>query len=146
MPEPVKHQVTEEDAQRIREEDFQRAAARRLEIEARRAADPDYHPHDPPVPDIPAWAMQPGQMVELPPRAHRILGGKAGEIIDHLHDDEPVFVFRAQDILSVFALEAYAELIEKYDGQGKQAMSLSHAIQDFRYWQKANPQWVKLPD
>mgnify|MGYP000332417470 CR=1 FL=1 len=74
------------------------------------------------------------------------VSGKAGEILQHLYPGEPVFIFRAKDILSVFALEAYAALIEKYDGQGDQALSLSGAIHGFRTWQKTNPDKVKLPD
>lgn len=74
------------------------------------------------------------------------VGGKAGEILQHLLPDEPVFVFRAKDILSVFALEAYADLVEKYNGQGKQGATLYESIQAFRDWQRANPDKIKLPD
>jgi hypothetical protein len=72
--------------------------------------------------------------------------GKAGEILAHLHPDEPIFVFRAQDILSVMVLSHYAKLLEDYQQDGSQLVSVVDAANDFRSWQKANPGKVKLPD
>lgn len=74
------------------------------------------------------------------------VSGKAGEILQHLHKDEPVFIFRAQDILSVWALEEYARVVEKYDPHGPHLESIVDAADTFRQWQKANPSLVKLPD
>lgn len=71
---------------------------------------------------------------------------KAQSILDHLLPDEPYFVFRAKDILSSFGLEAYLTVVEKFDPTGEQAESLVHTINQFRTWQKANPDKVKLPD
>lgn len=70
---------------------------------------------------------------------------KAKAILGNLTPGEPYFVFRAQDILSIFALEAYSELIRKYGGQA-QLDSLLEAQEQFLEWQRANPGKVKLPD
>ena len=88
------------------------------------------------------------QQAPLPfePKLKAVVGGKAGEILDHLYPDEPVFVFRAKDILSVFALDEYARIVEKYDAHGPQIQSIVDRANDFRAWQKANPDKVKLPD
>jgi hypothetical protein len=74
------------------------------------------------------------------------ISGKAGEILSHLHPDEPIFVFRAQDILSVMVLSHYASLLEDYQQEGTQLASVIDAANDFRSWQRANPGKVKLPD
>lgn len=71
---------------------------------------------------------------------------KAGEILAHLQPDEPIFIFRAQDILSVMVLVHYASLLEDYQQDGDKLASVVDAANDFRSWQKANPGKVKLPD
>lgn len=83
-----------------------------------------------------------------PPSAtiHQITESKAQSILSHLTPGEPYFVFRAQDILSSFALEAYLTLVEKFNPTGPQAESLVDTLAEFRSWQQANPQRVKLPD
>ena len=63
-----------------------------------------------------------------------------------LHDGEPWFVFRAQDILSSFALEAYLTMLEKFNPNSPQVESCTHMVNAFRAWQQANPGKVKLPD
>jgi hypothetical protein len=72
--------------------------------------------------------------------------GKAKDILTHLHDGEPVFVFRAKDILSTFALDEYAKFVEKFSPASPQLVSIVDATNDFRAWQRANPDKVKLPD
>lgn len=71
---------------------------------------------------------------------------KATQILSTLRPGEPFFVFRAQDILSSFAIEAYLTLVEKFNPTGPQAESLTDALNEFRAWQQAHPQEVKLPD
>jgi len=71
---------------------------------------------------------------------------KATQILSHLRPGEPFFIFRAQDILSSFAIEAYLTLVEKFNPTGPQAESLVEALNEFRAWQQAHPQEVKLPD
>lgn len=75
-----------------------------------------------------------------------MVSGKAGEILGHLHPEEPIFVFRAQDILSVMVLSHYARLVEEYQQHGYQLESIIDAANDFRKWQRENPGLVKLPD
>lgn len=75
-----------------------------------------------------------------------LMPGKAQEILDSLLPGEPVFVFRAKDILSSFALEAYLTMVEKFAHNGPQAASLVEAINRFREWQTSHPNDVKLPD
>lgn len=78
-------------------------------------------------------------MVVPPPR-------KGDEILGHLIPGEPFFVFRAKDILSTFALDEYAKIVEKFTPHSPQLESLVEAINEFRAWQVANPDKVKLPD
>lgn len=72
--------------------------------------------------------------------------GKAGEILQHLHPGEPVFVLRAQDVLSVLNMNHYLTLIETYSPHSDQAQSITDMIGSFLSWQRANPSLVKLPD
>lgn len=72
--------------------------------------------------------------------------GKAKEILSHLHAGEPVFIFRAKDILSSFALDKYAEIVEKFAPDSPQLVSIVDTTNEFRAWQRANPDKVKLPD
>lgn len=74
------------------------------------------------------------------------VSGKAGEILQHLHPGEPVFILRAKDILSTFALDEYAKFVEKFSPHSPQLASIVDVTNDFRSWQVANPDKVKLPD
>jgi len=61
---------------------------------------------------------------------------KYGDIqIDRIHnEDEPVVVFRAQDILATHALREYRKLMEAIGNkEGVESMTLS--IQRFEAWQ-----------
>lgn len=79
-------------------------------------------------------------------RIQMAVTGKAGEILGHLEEDEPIFVFRAKDILSTFALDEYAKLVEKFNPHSPQLNSLVEATIQFREWQRDHPSLVKLPD
>lgn len=72
--------------------------------------------------------------------------GKGDHILGHLIPGEPFFVFRAKDILSTFALDEYAKLVEKFNPDSPQLVSLVDSINSFRSWQIDNPSEVKLPD
>lgn len=72
--------------------------------------------------------------------------GKAADIVAHLFPGEPVFVFRAKDILSTFALDEYAKMVEKFSPGSPQLESIVDATNDFREWQRTHPQLIKLPD
>lgn len=82
-----------------------------------------------------------------------------------LHPGEPWFFLRAQDQLSVAAVKQYAVLLQNVADQvsegenlsEEEAMKLSLSLEDqaaqvaefamqFREWQIANPDKVKLPD
>lgn len=71
---------------------------------------------------------------------------RGSAIMAHLYEGEPWFVFRAHDILSSFALDAYLTLIEKFNPDSPQVESCTEMVNAFRRWQQANPSLVKLPD
>lgn len=61
--------------------------------------------------------------------------------------DEPIFVLRAKDLLSVLALQAYIDFLEKYEANDAPILvEAVDRLNEFREWQKANPGKVKLPD
>lgn len=86
-------------------------------------------------------ARQRAQQLEIPG-----ISGKAGEILSHLIEDEPIFVFRAKDLLSTFALDEYAKMVEKFNPDSPQLVSIVDATNDFREWQRNHPGLVHLPD
>lgn len=61
-------------------------------------------------------------------------------------DDEPLILFRAKDKLTPELLEHYKEMCQKAGCQPQQVDSLDELIQQFRDWQVANPDKVRLPD
>lgn len=73
-----------------------------------------------------------------------------------LKPDEPWFLLRGQDKLTPYAMEAYADLLaeeapdmdtaEGVDRLLEMAADIRSHAQAVRDWQKANPQYVKLPD
>jgi hypothetical protein len=69
------------------------------------------------------------------------VSGKYGSIvIAKIPEDEPVFVFRAQDLLTVPVLEVYKTLLTVHDSQ--LASDLEKEISRFRAWGKKR----KIPD
>lgn len=61
--------------------------------------------------------------------------------------NEPYIIFRAKDILSLFALLEYERQIEHFQGDDHEfAEELAERIQEFKQWQRANPDKIKLPD
>lgn len=71
---------------------------------------------------------------------------KAIDILGHLEQGEPFFVFRAKDVLSTMALDEYAKIVERYGPLSEQLQSIGDAIVAFQQWQRSNPSKVKLPD
>lgn len=115
--------------------------------------------HAPSGPDIPSIAAELKEQVhgytpnvredELPIKPDAVfLHGKAGKILEAVRGtDEPVFIFRAKDMLSVQVINFYAKLVEEYQGDdAEMGESVQHALMDFRNWQKANTDKVRLPD
>ena len=61
--------------------------------------------------------------------------------------DEPIFIFRAKDILSIFPLKEYERRVEDYAGDDHEFQQhIATRIAEFKDWQRANPEQIKLPD
>jgi hypothetical protein len=87
------------------------------------------------------------------------VNSKYGQIVaerKEFHEDEPLFLLRAQDQLAPGAIEAYAGLVRAM-ALGKtdaRASGVLHELADqcdnvaagMRVWQADNPDKVKLPD
>jgi hypothetical protein len=75
------------------------------------------------------------------------LGKYAGinPISEKLHDGEPYFLIRAQDMLSLQALAAYSIALDKV-GLTDQAREVRAISVAFAEWQGENAEMVKLPD
>lgn len=69
----------------------------------------------------------------------------AHELLAKLHDEEPVFVIRAQDILSPQALALYADLARKV-GLPEHAQEVEARAVQFMQWQARHAKLVKAPD
>lgn len=69
----------------------------------------------------------------------------AHELLAKLHDEEPVFVIRAQDILSPQALALYADLARKV-GLPEHAQEVEARAVQFMQWQARHAKLVKSPD
>lgn len=71
----------------------------------------------------------------------------ANMLIDCATTGEPVFVFRAKDLLSTMVLTHYVGLLSLYLAPDDEIVPMVHDDLDkFRNWQKANPSLVRLPD
>lgn len=60
--------------------------------------------------------------------------------------DEPLILFRAKDKLTPQLLENYKKLCQDAGSPPQQISSLDQLIQQFKDWQTANPDKVKIPD
>jgi hypothetical protein len=72
--------------------------------------------------------------------------GKYGQVeIEGIPEDEPVFIIRARDRLSVAALDAYAELAN-IGGEVEEEFldQIDGVTGDFKIWQRQNE--TKVPD
>lgn len=73
--------------------------------------------------------------------------GKDNRIINVVRDTgEPVFIIRAQDMLSSFILAEYERLVEQYSPYGEMAEEIAEIRREFKEWQRANASSVKFPD
>lgn len=63
---------------------------------------------------------------------------------EFLHDDEPYFLLRAQDVLALGTLAYYHMAAEA--SVAPNAQSTGAMLVAFAAWQKENPDLVKLPD
>ena len=57
-------------------------------------------------------------------------------------DDEPVFIIRAKDVISVAVLEFYRGMCSDTN----HADVVDGRVEQFRDWQQSNPDLVKIPD
>jgi len=79
--------------------------------------------------------------------AHEAAQAKTGvKFLPVKDDDEPVFILRAQDLISVMVLHEYLRLLEIFDPHGEKMVSAVDKMNEFRKWQHANPSRVRLPD
>lgn len=60
--------------------------------------------------------------------------------------DEPTFTLRAQDILSVMAIDHYNKLLEMYHPHSDKLASAVDKLNEFREWQHAHPEKIRIPD
>lgn len=61
--------------------------------------------------------------------------------------DEPIFIFRAKDILSLFPLNKYERVVEQFGpSDHEMQMGIRARISEFKDWQHANVGRVKYPD
>lgn len=88
----------------------------------------------------------PGSIWEVSRDVIPLLSGKAGQILQHLGRDEPVFIFRAKDILSTMVIMHYLTLVTSYNPDNFLIESITETLNEFRRWQQENPSEVKLPD
>jgi hypothetical protein len=58
----------------------------------------------------------------------------------------PIFVLTAKDFLSVSAIAAYREYCKAEECPQSHISEIGARINEFKDWQKANPDKVKLPD
>lgn len=60
---------------------------------------------------------------------------------------EPFFVVRAKDVLSVFALDEYTRIVERYaPGEHELLEGIQQTLDDFRLWQSEHRDQVRFPD
>ncbi len=55
-------------------------------------------------------------------------------LVDEKPGDEPLFVFRGQDELAHFALEAYADALMLAEAPGPFLTHIEEHLEDFRRW------------
>lgn len=63
-----------------------------------------------------------------------------------LGDDEPVFILRGRDVVSVATVRVYAQKCAQHGSPKEHVLSVNEAADAMVVWQKANPDLVKLPD
>ena len=79
--------------------------------------------------------------------------------LEILHEGEPFFFIRAQDKLSPHAVLAYSELLQHeadkaykagetrlWESLSDQSAEVANYSRQFLEWQRAHPEFVKLPD
>lgn len=97
------------------------------------------------MPDTPR--PQKGSDIMDPFRQIGKIHGKAAHIIaECANSGEPVFVFRAKDLLSIFALKEYELRCEQYGADPEMAEDIAVNIRVFQQWQQEHRNLVRFPD
>lgn len=79
------------------------------------------------------------------------LNASTGEIVNShngkpIPEDEPIIILRAQDDCVLNGLEHYYRMCESRNAPTKHLESIRERINEFRMWQRANHDKVKVPD
>jgi hypothetical protein len=76
------------------------------------------------------------------------VNGKAAKILREASETgEPVFVFRAKDLLSTLAVTEYLGYLEKFlPNYHEMHESVHNQLEAIRDWQREHPHEVRLPD
>ena len=90
-----------------------------------------------------AKGLPSGQEPKYTVDGNSVVNRHTGEAIPH---DEPIFVFRARDALSVRALEAYLSLIGEREPSSAHAEAVRARIADFRRFANTHQSSMKWPD
>lgn len=134
----AKNQITPEEAAMNKAGDFARAEARRALVAERKKN--ELLGVEVPVESLPEF------IAPVTPITQAQVDARNKHILDSLMPGEPIFIFRAKDILSTMVLQQYASLLETYSPYAEIMEATVQKINDFRDWQHANPSAVKLPD
>lgn len=65
--------------------------------------------------------------------------------LEKLHDGEPYFFIRAQDIHSATIVQSYASMLRS-NGDHRGANNVMEMVDQINQWQRDNPDKVKKPD
>ena len=80
-----------------------------------------------------------------------------GEVIDRkygkvttengeFHEGEPVFILRAQDLVSLVAIDEYGGACDEAGVSDDHLVAIAEVYKDFDEWQENNSDKTKLPD
>lgn len=73
--------------------------------------------------------------------------GKAYSILAKIRNtNEPIWVFRAQDVLAVQGIESYIAALKSHKRPEEFILSAEASLIEFYTWAKNNPTRLKLPD
>lgn len=61
-------------------------------------------------------------------------------------DDEPVFIFRAQDLFALLGIAQWQGLLRAKTGNTPKVQEAERLMNAMMAWQDANPDKVKVPD
>lgn len=71
---------------------------------------------------------------------------EAKAYLDRIPEDEPVFVLRAQDVLSMLTIREWLRMAERFEVRERKIAGAEDDLQQFREWRHSHSSRVKLPD